>query len=102
LRIGPYEVSGYLHVVPGGDAVSNFRHRKPMVPLTDAWIEFEVAGVRERRLAGTLVVNRDQVDWVTETVTEEVEFPDIPAPAKWAPYQGLHLARPNSTDGHRA
>jgi hypothetical protein len=78
LRIGPYEVRGYLHAVPSADAVLTFQKRKPMVPLTDASIEYEMNGVRQRLPAATVIVNRDQVDWIEATVDERIEYPDMP------------------------
>ncbi len=78
MQVGPYHVRGYLHSLPGSDPVSSFRHRKPMVPLTDAWIEYEQGSVRQRRRVATLVVNRHQVDWVVEALDDEVEMPDLP------------------------
>lgn len=83
MQLGPYHVGGYLHALPGVDPIASFRHRKPMVPLTDAWVEFELGGVRQRRRAGTFLVNRQQVDWVVEADEAEVDMPDLPVePAK--------------------
>ena len=85
IRLGPYHVRGYLHALPGVDPIASFRHRKPMVPLTDAWVEFELGGVRQRRRAGTFLVNRQQVDWVIEADEAEVDMPGLPVqPAKGA------------------
>lgn len=78
MQLGPYHVRGYLHALPGSDAVSSFRRRKPMVPITDAWIEYMDGDVRQRRRVSTVVVNRHQVDWIVEVVDEEVEMPDVP------------------------
>ena len=41
LRIGPYDVRGSIHVVPGTDPIISFRSRRAMVPLTEATIEWE-------------------------------------------------------------
>lgn len=48
IQIGPYHVRGYLHALPGSDPISSFRRRRPMVPITDAWIEY----VSARRASG--------------------------------------------------
>lgn len=78
IRIGPYEVRGDLHAFPGHDPLMTIRRRKTMVPLTDAWIEYQVASERRRRRAGALVVNREQIDSVTNAIDEWVELPDLP------------------------
>ena len=78
LQVGPYEVHGYLHALPGVDPISSFRHRRTMVPLTEARIEYEQGGVRRRQRAATVVINRHQVDWVVEGDDDQVEMPDIP------------------------
>jgi hypothetical protein len=83
MQLGPYHVRGYLHALPGVDPIASFRHRKLMVPLTDAWVEFDMGGVQQQRRAGTLLVNRQQVDWVVEADEAEVDMPDLPVePAK--------------------
>ena len=81
IQIGPYHVRGYIHALPGADPISSFRHRRPMVPITDAWIEYVAGTTRQRRRVGTLIVNRQLVDWIVEANDEEVEMPDIPLSA---------------------
>ena len=66
LRIGRYLVSGRLHAGRGEDALASLRSRQPMIPLTDAAIEFRVGPDVVREPASTIVVNRDLVDWVRE------------------------------------
>lgn len=82
VQMGPYHVRGYLHALPGADPVQSIRRRKPMVPLTDAWIEFPVSSGRERRRVGTVVVNREQIDWIVPAIDDEVEMPDLPLSAE--------------------
>ncbi len=77
MQVGPYQVRGYIHALPGTDAVSSFRHRKPMVPLTEAWIDYLQGNAQQRRQVATVVVNRHQVDWVVEAQEAEVEMPDL-------------------------
>jgi hypothetical protein len=77
LQLGPYHVRGYIHALPGSDPIANFRRRQPMVPLTDAWVEYGSGDKRQRRRVGTLVVNRDLVDWVVPAIDDEVELPDL-------------------------
>ena len=81
VSIGPYLVKGYLHAVPGSDAIMSFRRRRPMVPLTDAWIEYSVGGRRQHRAVSTVIVNRHLASWVAEAADEEITMPDVPASA---------------------
>jgi hypothetical protein len=83
--MGPYQVRGYLHALPGADPVQAIRRRQPMVPLTDAWIEFPPSSGRERRRVGTVVVNREQIDWIVPAIDHEVEMPDLPLSAEKGP-----------------
>jgi hypothetical protein len=78
LKSGPYEVRGYIHVIPGSDPIASFRRRKPMVALTDAVITYAVDSVRQERRAAVVIVNRECVDWVAESEVEEVRLFDFP------------------------
>jgi len=66
MRSGRYTVSGRLHSSAGQDPLAALRARDPMVPLTDAAIHYRVGADIVEEPAGTLVVNRDLVDWVRE------------------------------------
>ena len=65
-RIGPYEVRGLVHALPGSDPIESLRRRKPMIALTDATIEFVIGTTHHRRLAGVVILNRDCVDSIAE------------------------------------
>ena len=65
-RVGRYLVSGRLHAGQGEDALQSLRSRQPMIPLTEAAIEFRVGPDVVREPASGIVVNRDLVDWVRE------------------------------------
>lgn len=78
LKMGPYEVRGYFHALPGSDPVEAIRRRKTMVPLTDAKIEYTMHGRRHETKVDTVIVNRDQIDWVQVTLPNQVEFPEGP------------------------
>ena len=41
-QLGPYHVRGYLHALPGSTRRWPSDAARPMVPLTDAWIEYDV------------------------------------------------------------
>jgi hypothetical protein len=75
----PYEVHGYIHTTPGGDPISSFRRRKPMVALSDATVRYAIGGRTEERRVGTLVINRELADWVAEGKDEKVATLDVPA-----------------------
>ena len=66
LQIGPYTVHGDLHTAAGVDPLIFFRRRRSMVPLTDATIEYATATGPVREYAGTVVVNRELLDWIRE------------------------------------
>ncbi len=48
LQSGPYRIHGYLHGPPGADPIRQLARRKPMVPLTEAWIMYQAAGQEHR------------------------------------------------------
>jgi hypothetical protein len=85
IQAGPYHLRGYLHALPGADPVQSIRRRRAMVPLTDAWIEFPSVAGRQRRRVGTVVVNREQIDWIVPAIDDEVEMPDLPLSADKGP-----------------
>lgn len=64
LRSGRYLVSGRLHINAGEDPLTALRAREPMVPLTEASIMFRVGPDVVEEPGGTIVVNRDLVEWV--------------------------------------
>jgi hypothetical protein len=80
IQLGPYLVQGFYHGVPGANPLEGLRRRRPMVPLTDATIEFVVAGAIVQRRVETLIVNRELMDWVVEAGDDGVEFPELDAP----------------------
>jgi hypothetical protein len=80
LRAGRYLVAGRLHSGPGEDPLASLRARRPMVPLTYATIEFRRGGDIVREPTGTIVVNREHVDWVRMGVplADGAEVPWVP------------------------
>jgi hypothetical protein len=81
LRAGRYLVSGRLHSGHGEDPLASLRARRPMVPLTDATIEFRRGTEVIQEPTGTIVVNREHVDWVREgwPQPDGAEVPWVPA-----------------------
>jgi hypothetical protein len=78
IKMGPYQVRGFFHALPGADPVVALRRRKAMVPLTDALIEYSFHGERRATHVDTVIVNREQIDWVEVVLPTQVEFPEGP------------------------
>jgi len=76
IQSGNYLIGGYLHAPPGSDPIASMGERPLMVPLTDAWIEYWSGGERTKQSSGTIIVNREQVDWM-RVVTDEDLFGDL-------------------------
>jgi hypothetical protein len=66
MRSGRYVVVGRLHSSYGEDPLAALRARQPMIPLTDAAILFRVGSEVVEEPAGTIVVNRDLIEWVRQ------------------------------------
>ncbi len=81
LQVGPYHLRGYLHTFPGTDPIQHLRRRKTMVPLTEAWLEYQSGTRRQRRRLSGVIVNRELIDWILPATDEEVEMPDMPVAA---------------------
>jgi hypothetical protein len=77
LRVGRYDVSGNIHVVPGTDPIIGFRRRRMMVPLTEATIEFDAPDGRQLSRSGTILVNRDLTDWIAPATRSDVRPPEL-------------------------
>ena len=77
VKAGPYIVRGYVHGPPGGDPLRRFRTQRPMVPLTEAWMEYEAGGTPHRARIGPLIVNTTFVDWVEHAKETDVRV-DLP------------------------
>lgn len=79
IKTGPYEVRGFFHALPGADPVAAMRRRKAMVPLTNARVAYVHDGQLEDVRFETLIVNREQADWVVSMEPSQAEFPSGPA-----------------------
>ncbi len=77
VKAGPYMVRGYVHGPPGGDPLRRFRGGRPMVALTEAWIEYEAGGRPHRARVGPVIVNTGFVDWVERAKETDVRV-DLP------------------------
>jgi hypothetical protein len=75
IKMGPYEVRGFFHSLPGTDPVAAMRRRKAMVPITNARIVYTIGEETRETRVETLIVNREQVDWMETVEPDRGEFP---------------------------
>jgi len=80
VKLGPFELRGFVHLAPRADALDAVRRRRPMVPMTRASISYEVAGSRVLQRDRTLIFNRECADWIQVIDPELVECPEQPLP----------------------
>jgi hypothetical protein len=78
VQLGPYTALGLLHSLPGQMPLPYLHARGPMIPLSDATIGFAGRGSLQMRDVGTLIVNRDMLDWVRADEDEAAAFPGVP------------------------
>ena len=78
VQLGRYTALGLLHASPGQMPLPHLASRSPMIPLSDATLGYETRGLLVMRDAGTLIVNRDLVDWVRASEDEATAFPGVP------------------------
>ena len=81
IQTGPFLVSGDLHANAGMDTLIHFRRRRPMVPLTDACIQYNGAAGPVTEYVDAIVVNRDLIDWVQVAESGAVARDQLDAPA---------------------
>ncbi len=77
-KAGPYQATGYIHSLPGTDALASLRHRKPMIALTDTTIDYPVQSTAQQRRAGVLILNREHTDWIVEGHDAETVMLGVP------------------------
>ena len=75
MKVGPYEVQGFLHGLPGADPIVSIRRRKPMIPLTDVRIEYAVNGEHREDQVETVILNRERIEWVVAVEPDRAAFP---------------------------
>ena len=81
IQMGPYQVRGFIHGLPGSDPVAGIGRRRPMIPLTNARIAYTMLGEEREVRAETVVVNRDQIEWLAAIEPDHAGFPPKPGPA---------------------
>ena len=77
MSVERYRVRGYLHAAPFIDALSSLHRRSPMVPLTDAVIDYQIGDEWHRQRVGTLIVNRGAIDHIVETPEHDISVVDL-------------------------
>lgn len=65
-EVGPFVVTGALHVLPGANPLATFRHRPRIVPLTEAVIELAGSTRRLRWEVPALGVNQTRIRSIRE------------------------------------
>jgi len=85
IKMGPYNVRGFFHTMPGTDPLSSIQRRRSMIPLTQARIEYTIGGDERDERVDTLIVNRDQIEWLQVTEPDRAEFPAAPSRRAVAP-----------------
>jgi len=79
IKMGPYQVRGFIHSLPGSDALASIGRRKPMIPVTDVRIAYTMLGEEREVQAQTVIINRDQIEWLTAVEPGHPGFPPEPA-----------------------
>ena len=77
VQLGEFLLGGYAHAESGDDPLAAMLGRPPMVPLTDAWLQYWPGGERRRSWIGTMVFNRDLSDWIRVVSEDELELGQI-------------------------
>jgi hypothetical protein len=80
MKVGPYEVQGYLHGLPGADPIAAIRRRKSMIPLTEARISYMVDGEHRQDDVATVILNRERIEWVEVVEPDRAMFATRPKP----------------------
>lgn len=77
VQLGPYSALGLLHELPGQLPLPHLYSRGPMIPLSDATLAFACRGAMQLRDIGTLLVNREMLDWVRASDDAALAFPGV-------------------------
>jgi hypothetical protein len=76
---GSYRIGGHVHAAPGVDPARRIQGREPMIPLTEAWIEYRSGGELLRRPVGTIIVNRELVTRIEHVAEQDLVDEGVPA-----------------------
>jgi hypothetical protein len=84
-RLGPYEVRGYVHTLPGSDPIRSLRRRPAIVALSDAVIEYAIGPTRQRQPVRTVLINRELAAWIVPGTDEDDELSELEIPVETGP-----------------
>ncbi len=74
VRVGPYDVTGYLHAPPTVDPI-NVASRKPIVALTGSVVEYELGGRPTYEPAEVILLNRLKIESIQSVPASEIGAP---------------------------
>ena len=92
MTVDRYQVRGHLHAAPFIDALTALRRRGPMVPVTDAIIDYPIGDEWHRQRVGTLIVNRAAIDHIVETPEHDITVIDQAAGELDVPFADVAAA----------
>jgi hypothetical protein len=75
IQMGRYRIRGFYHGLPGTDPLAAILRRKVMVPITNARVMYTIGGEEREVRVETVIVNRDQIDWIEAVEPDRAEFP---------------------------
>ena len=78
---GPYRIAGHLHAAPGVGPAARIQGREPMIPLTEAWIEYRSGNQLRHVPVGTIIVNRELATRIEPVAEQYLEQGGPPASA---------------------
>ena len=81
VELGPYRVLGHLHGPTTGDPFASITRRKPMIPITEATVAFNLSGNARMRDVDVVIINRSRASLVQRVVAEPdrlAEFGRLP------------------------
>jgi hypothetical protein len=83
MRVGPYDILGYLHTPPSAYRFSG-AVRRSVVPLTSARLRYRVGFKDVERNFDALLLNGDRIGWVEEATNADLTTGPVPqAPASF-------------------
>jgi len=88
MKVGPYEVQGFLHGLPGADPVVAIQRRKPMIPLTGARIAYVVNGEPREDQLDTVILNRERIEWIATVEPDRAALPNRRTSLETSPPEG--------------
>lgn len=75
MKVGPYEVQGFIHGLPGADPILAIRRRKSMIPLTDVRITYVVNSEHREDHVDSIILNRERIEWIAVVEPDRAAVP---------------------------